>query len=148
MNHTVSMEIDRKALRNSFMKLAPHKTKLARVFYDGLLSKHPEFSAAFSGIDWHTQQEMLMGSLSLVIKHIAVDNPDPNIMISLQHIGHRHAQYNLNEDHLILFINHLILTMKFILQESWSVEIENDWRAALWSICLLMLKAIKEEELK
>lgn len=137
------MKIQHSLLVESFKKLTPHKARFTNVFYYGLFRQCPEYESMFAGVDWSTQKQMLVGALSLVVKYTKYGTQDPEMMKVFMQLGTRHAKYKIQEKHFEPFVFHLLYAMKLILRKDWTLELEENWRKALWEVCSLMVKAIE-----
>lgn len=126
--------------------LAQAGTVVTEHFYNRLFSHNPELQHIFNMANQRSgrQQFALFNALAAYAQHI--DNLDV-LKEALARINHKHASMHILPEHYPIVGGHLIGTLKELLPEQFSAEVEYAWREAyalLADICITEEAALYE----
>ena len=131
------------ALEKSFNLIAPRAEALVERFYEELFKRYPQVVPMFAKTDPKKQQQMLLGSLKLVMANL--NNVDA-LAKALTVLGERHEKYGAVEAHYEAVATTLMDVMKEFAGNAWTREVQDAWTHALGTIAQVMLKAYGKEE--
>lgn len=131
------------ALEKSFNLIAPRAEALVERFYEELFKRYPQVVPMFAKTDPKKQQQMLLGSLKLVMANL--NNVDA-LAKALTALGERHEKYGAVEAHYEAVATTLMDVMKEFAGNAWTREVQDAWTHALGTIAQVMLKAYGKEE--
>lgn len=126
--------------------LAQAGTVVTEHFYNRLFSHNPELQHIFNMANQRSgrQQFALFNALAAYAQHI--DNLDV-LKEALARINHKHASMHILPEHYPIVGGHLIGTLKELLPEQFTAEVEYAWREAyalLADICITEEAALYE----
>lgn len=122
----------------SLSRIQGDADELMDAFYDRLFARTPELRALFpaSMID---QKMMLAAALRLVVDHLR--NPAKLVPV-LEDLGWRHARYGAKPEHLRLFGEALLETVRQFDRVEWNAAIGAAWKRAFAAIAEAMLRGM------
>ncbi len=131
------------ALEKSFNLIAPQAEALVARFYEELFKRYPQVIPMFAHTEPKKQQQMLLGSLKLVMANL--NNVDA-LAKALTALGARHEKYGAVEAHYEAVATTLMDVMKEFAGRGWTQEVQDAWSHALGTIAQVMLKAYGKSE--
>ena len=138
------MDLNLKALEESFDAVAPHGDELMDEFYGRLFRAAPAVSPLFARTDMRRQKAMLLAALVLVRKSLRdLDSAVPK----LRELGARHVAYGARPEHYPVVAEVLIASMAEVAGPAWQPHHERAWAAALDVVAGAMLEGAATAEL-
>jgi hemoglobin-like flavoprotein len=122
-------------LETSFGTIAGRADLLAERFYERLFRRAPGVRPLFPA-DLAEQRKKLVAALAFVVAHLRA--PD-EVLPRLRALGAAHVKYGAQPDHYPVVCEELVLAMGEVADETWSADIERDWRNALHLVSAAML---------
>lgn len=135
------MNLDIKAIRDSFERVTPIAGQLATRFYSRLWDEHPEAKALFADVNMEKQKTLLVKSLAKIVD--SLDQPE-KLSSYLTQMGSRHLKYGTEAQHYTWVGAALLATFRDFLGETWTPYLENQWTEAYTLISETMLKGASE----
>lgn len=124
-------------LEKSFELVKPKADEFVASFYDNLFVDYPISKPLFENSNMLKQQQMLKGSLVMIIENLRKPEALSN---SLQGLGARHVKYGTLPEHYPLVGNSLIKTLQQYAGSAWTPELEEAWVDAYGAIAEIMLE--------
>lgn len=122
-------------IRETWSLLAQDADGMTAQFYDELFSFAPEVRPLFAGSDMTAQSRKLAAAVGLVVRH--ADNLAP-VLLPLQEMGARHADYGVETSHYTAVGNALISTMHHRLGDAFTPTVRDAWVAAYTAVAQAM----------
>jgi hemoglobin-like flavoprotein len=105
---TFSINVDTNQLRDSFMRIAPHKEEFAATFYQTLLENYPHLRQFFVGVDLKRQQTSLIATLQAMLNE---SERGETLRTMFRKIGLKHAERLIRAEHYPAFGQTLLETL-------------------------------------
>lgn len=134
--------MDTKRLKNNFALVAMHGDEVPLFFYSDLFLRHPETRDMFP-IGMSTQRDRLFQALAQIVSD--VDNLE-SLVPYLKGLGRDHRKFGTVADQYGAVGASLITTLRYFSGPDWSVDLEEDWKAAYGVVATVMIEAAAEDE--
>ena len=131
------MDLNLKALEESFDAIAPRGDELMEEFYARLFERAPAVKPLFAGTDLKRQKTMLLGTLVLLRKSL---RDLGSIVPKLRELGARHVAYGAQPEHYPVVGEVLIASMAAIAELAWKPEYERAWTEAFEVVAGAMIE--------
>ncbi|HSK08182.1 MAG TPA: protein kinase [Vicinamibacterales bacterium] len=125
-------------LEQSFARLSGKRADFAEQFYAHLFSRHPGVKPLFAHVSMRRQQEHLMATLSMVVENLR--HPDL-VAGQIEALGRRHVGYGVFPSQYQAVTSSLLETLRRMLGEDWTEEVEAAWHDGLEAIARTMIRA-------
>ena len=104
-------------------------TEITEYFYRRLFRDNPEVQHIFNMSNQHSgrQQFALFAAIAAYAKHL--DTPEL-LLARVERIAHKHSSMNIRPEHYPIVGHHLIATLRELLPQQFSAEIEQAWGLA------------------
>ncbi|MHB1038361.1 MAG: globin domain-containing protein [Pirellulales bacterium] len=133
------MNLNVDLLERSFAAVEPRGQELTDTFFRKLLANHPEMQPLFESTDLQGQKEVLLAALGIVVKNLR----RPEVLErTFEHLGKRHAEYGVTEEHYAVFGATLVEAMTEVAGDAWSPECRQSWNEALEAISQRMSRGL------
>jgi hemoglobin-like flavoprotein len=119
--------MDSELLKSTYMQLTKNNEHFAEVFYDRLFKMYPDVQSLFSVTRIDEQYKMFSQSIAVVVRKV---DDHEFLKTYLQSLGKRHQLYGVVEEHYDILGQVLMYTLKDVLADHWSKEVEDVWREA------------------
>jgi hemoglobin-like flavoprotein len=130
------MSLKIELLERSFALIKPQAESVTTAFYTTLFERYPEVQPLFTHTAMPEQQKKLFQSLVLVVETLR--RPEA-LTAALENLGTRHMQYGVLPQHYPMVGFALLTAFELHLQEAWTVEVSQAWKAAYAAVTQLML---------
>jgi serine/threonine protein kinase/hemoglobin-like flavoprotein/Ran GTPase-activating protein (RanGAP) involved in mRNA processing and transport len=125
-------------LEASFACVTADGAHLAERFYARLFERYPATKPLFAHTPMRRQQQHLTSALTMVIEHLrAPDMVAPQLAAMAQ----RHVGYGVYPSHYQAVVTAMLDTLKEVLAEAWTAELEDAWHDGLEAIAGTMMRA-------
>lgn len=124
-------------LEQSFELIKPKADEFVGSFYTNLFTDYPAAKPLFASSDMAKQQQMLKGSLVMVVENLR--QPEA-LSEALKGLGARHVKYGALPEHYPLVGNSLLKTLEQYAGNAWTPELKTAWTDAYGAIAQLMLE--------
>lgn len=98
-------------------------------FYEALLARHHEIRPYFEGIDLRHQAVLLTMQLTVIEGYQRLRSP--SMRLYLQYLGTKHHTRGIPSELYGPFRDTLLDALRRFLEEGWTEELENGWKAAI-----------------
>jgi nitric oxide dioxygenase len=106
--------------------------------YERLFALAPEGRSLFAAAAMEQQEQKLLAALALVMEHLG----EPEKLASvLRYLGERQMAYEVTADGLEVGGAALLETLRLLLGEQWTPELEDAWADAFGTKVTVMLEA-------
>lgn len=114
-------------------------TRLTEHFYQRLFRHHPQLQHVFNMSHQKTgrQSFALFSAIAAYAKHL--DTPEV-LMPMVERIAHKHSSLNIRAEHYPIVGHHLIETLRELLPEQFSAEVEGAWVLAYQQLASLFIR--------
>ncbi len=129
-------------VQSSWLKVTPNSDHLAELFYGRLFQFNPSLRPLFD-VDLKNQGKRLMVTLNLAV--ISLTNLR-TMMPAVQHLGRRHAKYQVSEGSYAAVGQALFWTLEKCLGDDFTDDVEEAWKIAYATISRAMVDACRESE--
>lgn len=129
-------------IHQSLHQILQAKDRLAQLFYEHFLEKHPELRPFFAKVDFKRQQILLTTSLMVIERYYA--HPTPAVEQYLQYLGTKHNEFRIPVESYAKWTESMLTTMQKFHGDDWSPELEKQWRSAIDQACDLMFAGYEE----
>lgn len=104
-------------------------TAITEYFYKRMFSHHPELQHIFNMSNQHSGRQpfALFASVAAYAKH--VDQPEL-LLDMVERIAHKHTSMNVLGEHYAVVGHHLIETLRELVPDQFTPEVEDAWKAA------------------
>ncbi len=123
-------------IRNSAECLSQANVAATNAFYSNLFKVAPGVRPLFPE-DMFEQSEKLWNT---IVKVVESAHDLTQIEADLKALGARHVSYGAEPAHYAVVTDVLIQTMATLMNDRWTEETRNTWKAALEEVCTLMLE--------
>lgn len=120
-------------------KILSHSEYASSVFYKCLFRLNPQLRSLFKS-DQIEQEQQLMSMITMAIN--TLNQPD-EIAPTFHALGHRHQSYGIKEEDFDTFLKALLTMLRAGLQENFTQETEEAWRATYSLLTSYMKKSYK-----
>ncbi len=124
----------------SFLRVSRQGDHLAQIFYQHLFRLAPQLRPLFSE-DLSVQHRMLMAALKLCVENL---RQTQRLVPYLLELGHRHARYGVQSQHLSLMGQALLEALASI-DDAWCHETEAAWAHAYEHIAKIIEQGMDKE---
>ena len=129
-------------VRQTWSKVVPIADTAASLFYDRLLTSHPELAPMFAGVDMPEQRRKLVKAIGLVVT--SLDRIDTLLPV-IRDLGQRHAGYGVQDEHYGQVGAALLWTLQTGLGDDWSEEAAGAWALAYQLLADTMIDAANSD---
>ena len=129
-------------LRMSFVTIMGRKGEAGRLFYDRLFAIAPDLKPMFKN-DINAQAHKFIEMLAIIIG--LLNNPT-QLSQTLTQLAHRHRAYGVRDQHFEDTGAALIWTLREILGEAFTPELEKAWQGLYTMVATAMKRASPEFE--
>ncbi len=131
-----------KLVQDSFEQVAPIADQAAELFYGRLFEIAPEVKPMFKS-DMSQQGKKLMTMIGVAVR--GLDDIE-KIVPAVKHLGVRHVEYGVKEEHFAPVGAALLWTLEQGLGEAWNEELHTAWATTYGVLSTTMIAAMKEAE--
>lgn len=122
-------------VEDSFAKLGPVRTEMGIAFYDELFELAPDLRELFERD--HAEQAMqFIQVLAYIVSNLRASE---QLLPMVRDLGRRHASYGVVQAHYAPFRQALLATLQRRLQDQWTPELADAWRATFDTLAREML---------
>jgi class 3 adenylate cyclase/hemoglobin-like flavoprotein len=118
--------------------LLQQQKRLTDELYQRIFALAPEASTMFRG-DMQDQEKMFAHMLQILV--YAMSRPE-NMALGLHDLGQRHTGYGVTADHYAVFRQAFLDTVRVMLGEKHTPQVEEAWAATIDNIIKVMLTAV------
>jgi len=136
--------LDVARLKRSFARIAMYGDEVPLHFYADLFLKHPETREMFP-VSMQAQRGHLVDALVKIVA--SVDQAD-DLQVLLRDLGRDHRKFGVLADHYNAVGASLLATFAHFSGDTWTPELEADWKGAYELIASVMIAAAGEDELR
>jgi hemoglobin-like flavoprotein len=129
-------------VQDSWKRIQPVAPRFAELFYARLFALDPSVRKLFR-IDLAEQGRKVMAVISTAVDALAHIDA---IVPAVQDLGRRHVGYGVEERHYAVVGSALIWTLEHQLNNHFTAEVEQAWRAAYQALSTTMKQAAAAEE--
>ena len=122
----------------SWAQVAPIAREAAVLFYGNLFSADPTLKPLFRGQNMEAQGARLMQMIGAAVSKL---NDLPTLVPILQQLGHRHADYGVQDAHYATVGSALLKTLGQGLGEAFTPEVEAAWTEVYGVMAKVMMEA-------
>ncbi|MFN3317033.1 MAG: globin domain-containing protein [Raineya sp.] len=132
-------EEQKNLVKQSFPKILAGTLSSSTILYEKLFELVPDAKDLFKNTSLDRQSQMLIAAIGKIVK--SIDNWD-TVKPDLEAIAARHVNYGLSPEHFVFFGQALMYMFKSSLQDNWTKELEDAWKAVYQNVSEVMIGVI------
>ena len=134
---TLTLE-QKELVRSTWAMVAPISEDAARLFYNRLFEVDPSTMALFNHTNMAEQGKKLMQMIQVVVA--SLDNLE-RVRTAVEHLGRRHVEYGVKEEHYDSVGTALLWTLEQGLGEQFTAEAKEAWSETYGLLATIMKDA-------
>lgn len=123
--------------------LSCHKPRFGELFYDNFLAMCPSARLYFEHTNMQMQIHIVVNGLQMAVAMAGENYPAAKSYLKV--LGHRHFERHIPADLYRPFCEAMLVTLRQFHADSWTPELEQDWRSALEAATAAMLEGYTAE---
>jgi hemoglobin-like flavoprotein len=129
-------------IQKSLDEILCAKDKVGQAFYERLLKKHPEVAPLFAKVDLGRQGVLLTTALMIIVRHYR--EPTEAVELYLRYLGTKHKEIKIPQSEYTKWTDVLMETLSEFHGETWSADVEKQWREAIRMTAELMFSGYEQ----
>ncbi len=134
---TLTLE-QKEIVRSTWAMVVPIAEDAARLFYGRLFEVDPSTKPLFARTNMAEQGKKLMQMIQVVVA--SLDNLE-RVRTAVEHLGHRHVEYGVKEEHYDSVGKALLWTLEQGLGEQFTAEAKEAWSETYGLLATIMKDA-------